>query len=189
MQWPSSSVWAIEGESKVGISMIFSGVARIGMSLALRRAITRRRRGWQLRAFQFSQDYFAAPRCSCAREIGGANLDHRAVRFGLRCIRLVCRLVGRFLVRRFGGGSPSKSHRRGRPMRRCRSSHQRRLRGFEWFVSPGIVLKAGSAIGRACQCHSLLSIPGVSAPVIKDHIGGTIDRINRQPLKNWSAPS
>ncbi|MGB8583982.1 MAG: DUF308 domain-containing protein [Candidatus Sulfotelmatobacter sp.] len=38
MQWPSSSVWAIG--TLVGISMIFSGVARIGMSLALRRAIT-----------------------------------------------------------------------------------------------------------------------------------------------------
>jgi uncharacterized membrane protein HdeD (DUF308 family) len=38
MQWPSSSVWAIG--TLVGISMIFSGVARIAMSLALRRAIT-----------------------------------------------------------------------------------------------------------------------------------------------------
>jgi uncharacterized membrane protein HdeD (DUF308 family) len=38
MQWPSSSVWAIG--TLVGISMIFSGVARIGMSLALRGAIT-----------------------------------------------------------------------------------------------------------------------------------------------------
>ncbi len=36
MQWPSSSVWAIG--TLVGISMIFSGVARIGMSLAVRRA-------------------------------------------------------------------------------------------------------------------------------------------------------
>jgi len=38
MQWPSSSVWAIG--TLVGISMIFSGVARIAMSMALRRAIT-----------------------------------------------------------------------------------------------------------------------------------------------------
>src|ERR1700691_5223941 len=36
MQWPSSSVWAIG--TLVGISMIFSGVARVGMSLAVRKA-------------------------------------------------------------------------------------------------------------------------------------------------------
>ena len=38
LQWPSSSVWAIG--TLVGISMIFSGVARIGLSLAVRRATT-----------------------------------------------------------------------------------------------------------------------------------------------------
>jgi uncharacterized membrane protein HdeD (DUF308 family) len=38
MQWPSSSVWAIG--TLVGISLIFSGVARIGISLAVRRATT-----------------------------------------------------------------------------------------------------------------------------------------------------
>lgn len=38
MQWPSSSAWAIG--TLVGISMIFSGVARIGISLAVRRATT-----------------------------------------------------------------------------------------------------------------------------------------------------
>jgi uncharacterized membrane protein HdeD (DUF308 family) len=36
MQWPSSSAWAIG--TLVGISMIFSGVARVMMSLAVRRA-------------------------------------------------------------------------------------------------------------------------------------------------------
>ncbi len=36
MQWPSSSAWAIG--TLVGISMIFSGVARVGMSLAVRKA-------------------------------------------------------------------------------------------------------------------------------------------------------
>ena len=36
MQWPSSSVWAIG--TLVGISLIFSGVARVMMSLAARRA-------------------------------------------------------------------------------------------------------------------------------------------------------
>lgn len=42
MQWPSSSAWAIG--TLVGISMIFSGVARVMMSLAVRKtteAITR----------------------------------------------------------------------------------------------------------------------------------------------------
>jgi uncharacterized membrane protein HdeD (DUF308 family) len=38
LQWPSSSAWAIG--TLVGISMIFSGVARIGVSLAVRRATT-----------------------------------------------------------------------------------------------------------------------------------------------------
>lgn len=38
MQWPSSSAWAIG--TLVGISMIISGVARIGMSFAVRRAAT-----------------------------------------------------------------------------------------------------------------------------------------------------
>ena len=38
LQWPSSSVWAIG--TLVGISMIFSGVARIGLSLAVRRVTT-----------------------------------------------------------------------------------------------------------------------------------------------------
>ncbi len=36
MQWPSSSLWAIG--TLVGISMIFSGVARVGMSMAARKA-------------------------------------------------------------------------------------------------------------------------------------------------------
>jgi uncharacterized membrane protein HdeD (DUF308 family) len=36
MQWPSSSGWAIG--TLVGISMIFSGVARVMMSLAVRKA-------------------------------------------------------------------------------------------------------------------------------------------------------
>jgi uncharacterized membrane protein HdeD (DUF308 family) len=36
MQWPSSSGWAIG--TLVGISMIFSGVARVMMSLAARKA-------------------------------------------------------------------------------------------------------------------------------------------------------
>ena len=36
MQWPSSSLWAIG--TLVGISMIFSGVARVMMSLAARKA-------------------------------------------------------------------------------------------------------------------------------------------------------
>jgi len=36
MQWPSSSAWAIG--TLVGISMIFSGVARVMMSLAVRKA-------------------------------------------------------------------------------------------------------------------------------------------------------
>ncbi|MGC1371324.1 MAG: HdeD family acid-resistance protein [Candidatus Sulfotelmatobacter sp.] len=36
MQWPSSSAWAIG--TLVGISLIFSGVARVGMSLAVRKA-------------------------------------------------------------------------------------------------------------------------------------------------------
>jgi uncharacterized membrane protein HdeD (DUF308 family) len=35
-QWPSSSLWAIG--TLVGISMIFSGVARVGMSMAARKA-------------------------------------------------------------------------------------------------------------------------------------------------------
>jgi uncharacterized membrane protein HdeD (DUF308 family) len=35
MQWPSSSAWAIG--TLVGISMIFSGVARVAMSLAVRK--------------------------------------------------------------------------------------------------------------------------------------------------------
>jgi uncharacterized membrane protein HdeD (DUF308 family) len=37
MQWPSSSAWAIG--TLVGVSMIFSGVARVMMSLAVRRAM------------------------------------------------------------------------------------------------------------------------------------------------------
>src|ERR1700733_726187 len=37
MQWPSSSAWAIG--TLVGISMIFSGVARVMMSLSVRRAV------------------------------------------------------------------------------------------------------------------------------------------------------
>src|SRR5229473_1853051 len=37
MQWPSSSAWAIG--TLVGISMIFSGVARVMMSLAVRKAV------------------------------------------------------------------------------------------------------------------------------------------------------
>ena len=45
MQWPSSSAWAIG--TLVGISMIFSGVARVMMSLAVRRE-RRRVRGWRL---------------------------------------------------------------------------------------------------------------------------------------------
>jgi len=36
MQWPSSSAWAIG--TLVGISMIFSGVARVMMSLGARKA-------------------------------------------------------------------------------------------------------------------------------------------------------
>ena len=36
MQWPSSAGWAIG--TLVGVSMIFSGVARVGMSLAVRKA-------------------------------------------------------------------------------------------------------------------------------------------------------
>ncbi|MFY9979001.1 MAG: HdeD family acid-resistance protein, partial [Candidatus Sulfotelmatobacter sp.] len=36
MQWPSSSAWAIG--TLVGISLIFSGVARVGMSMAVRKA-------------------------------------------------------------------------------------------------------------------------------------------------------
>jgi uncharacterized membrane protein HdeD (DUF308 family) len=36
MQWPSSSLWAIG--TLVGISMIFSGVARVMMSLAVRKS-------------------------------------------------------------------------------------------------------------------------------------------------------
>lgn len=36
MQWPSSSAWAIG--TLVGVSMIFSGVTRIAMSLAVRKA-------------------------------------------------------------------------------------------------------------------------------------------------------
>jgi uncharacterized membrane protein HdeD (DUF308 family) len=36
MQWPSSSAWAIG--TLVGVSMIFSGVARVAMSLAVRKA-------------------------------------------------------------------------------------------------------------------------------------------------------
>jgi uncharacterized membrane protein HdeD (DUF308 family) len=38
MQWPSSSAWAIG--TLVGVSMIISGVARIAMSFAVRRAAT-----------------------------------------------------------------------------------------------------------------------------------------------------
>jgi uncharacterized membrane protein HdeD (DUF308 family) len=38
MQWPSSSAWAIG--TLVGVSMIFSGVARVMMSFAVRRATT-----------------------------------------------------------------------------------------------------------------------------------------------------
>jgi uncharacterized membrane protein HdeD (DUF308 family) len=38
MQWPSSSVWAIG--TLVGVSMIISGVTRISLSLALRKAVT-----------------------------------------------------------------------------------------------------------------------------------------------------
>jgi len=38
MQWPSSSAWAIG--TLVGISMIFSGVARVAMSVAVRGATT-----------------------------------------------------------------------------------------------------------------------------------------------------
>ena len=36
MQWPSSSAWAIG--TLVGVSMIFSGVSRVAMSLAVRKA-------------------------------------------------------------------------------------------------------------------------------------------------------
>jgi uncharacterized membrane protein HdeD (DUF308 family) len=36
MQWPSSSAWAIG--TLVGVSLIFSGVARVGMSMAVRKA-------------------------------------------------------------------------------------------------------------------------------------------------------
>ena len=36
MQWPSSSAWAIG--TLVGVSMIISGVARVAMSLAVRKA-------------------------------------------------------------------------------------------------------------------------------------------------------
>ena len=38
MQWPSSSLWAIG--TLVGVSMIISGIARVAMSLAVRRATT-----------------------------------------------------------------------------------------------------------------------------------------------------
>jgi uncharacterized membrane protein HdeD (DUF308 family) len=38
MQWPSSSAWAIG--TLVGISLIFSGVARVMMSLSVRRALS-----------------------------------------------------------------------------------------------------------------------------------------------------
>jgi uncharacterized membrane protein HdeD (DUF308 family) len=38
MQWPSSSIWAIG--ILVGVSMMISGVTRIGMTFALRRAAT-----------------------------------------------------------------------------------------------------------------------------------------------------
>ncbi len=38
MQWPSSSAWAIG--TLVGISLIFSGAARVAMSLAVRKATT-----------------------------------------------------------------------------------------------------------------------------------------------------
>jgi uncharacterized membrane protein HdeD (DUF308 family) len=38
MQWPSSSAWAIG--TLVGVSMIFSGVARVMMSFAVRKATT-----------------------------------------------------------------------------------------------------------------------------------------------------
>jgi len=38
MQWPSSSAWAIG--TLVGVSMIISGVARVAMSLAVRRTTT-----------------------------------------------------------------------------------------------------------------------------------------------------
>jgi uncharacterized membrane protein HdeD (DUF308 family) len=38
MQWPSSSAWAIG--TLVGVSLIFSGVTRIALSLAVRRATT-----------------------------------------------------------------------------------------------------------------------------------------------------
>jgi uncharacterized membrane protein HdeD (DUF308 family) len=38
MQWPSSSAWAIG--TLVGVSMIISGVTRISLSLALRKAVT-----------------------------------------------------------------------------------------------------------------------------------------------------
>jgi uncharacterized membrane protein HdeD (DUF308 family) len=38
MQWPSSSIWAIG--ILVGVSMMISGVTRIGMTFAVRRAVT-----------------------------------------------------------------------------------------------------------------------------------------------------
>jgi hypothetical protein len=38
MQWPSSSVWAIG--ILVGVSLMISGATRIGMTLAVRRAVT-----------------------------------------------------------------------------------------------------------------------------------------------------
>jgi uncharacterized membrane protein HdeD (DUF308 family) len=38
MQWPSSSAWAIG--TLVGVSMMISGVTRISLSLALRKAVT-----------------------------------------------------------------------------------------------------------------------------------------------------
>ena len=38
VQWPSSSLWAIG--TLVGVSMIISGIARVGMSMAVRRATT-----------------------------------------------------------------------------------------------------------------------------------------------------
>jgi uncharacterized membrane protein HdeD (DUF308 family) len=38
MQWPSSSIWAIG--TLVGVSMMISGIARVAMSLAVRRATT-----------------------------------------------------------------------------------------------------------------------------------------------------
>jgi uncharacterized membrane protein HdeD (DUF308 family) len=37
-QWPSSSAWAIG--TLVGVSMIFSGITRVAMSLAVRKVTT-----------------------------------------------------------------------------------------------------------------------------------------------------